>query len=218
MEPCGDKTADMGDVGQDQRPDPVGDRPESCIIDRPRVGAGADHDDLRLVLHREGLHLVEVDGLGLAIHPVKNPAIEPSGETGGTPVGEMAPVGEVHPQDRIPGLQDGKINGHVGLNARMRLHVDMLRPEELLAPLDGQPLDDIDEFAPPVVSCARVPLGVLVGHDAPLGLQDSLADEVFRGDHFEFSCLSPGLLPDGLRDLRVGLHQIGHGWMYSLPV
>ena len=88
----------------------------------------------------------------------------------------------------------------------MRLDVDMLRPEELFAPLDGQTFDDIDELASPVVSGSRIPLGVLVGHDAPLGLQNGLADEVFRGDHFEFSRLPPGFLPDGLCDLRVGLH------------
>ena len=105
METGGDKTADVGDVGQDQRPDLVGDGPEFLIIDRPRVGAGADDDDLRLVLLREGLHLVEIDGLGLPVHAVENAAIELSGKAGRTPVGEMAPVGEVHPQDRVPGLE-----------------------------------------------------------------------------------------------------------------
>ncbi len=122
----------------------------------------------------------------------------------------MPPVGEVHPEDRVPRLKHGEIDGHVGLNARMGLDVCVLRPEELLAPLDGQPLHDVDKLASPVVSPARIALGVLVRHDAALGLQDGLADKVLRGDHLQFPRLSPGFLADRLRDLRIGLHQIRH--------
>ncbi len=206
METGGDQAADMGDVGHDQRPDLVGDGPELLVIDGPGIGTGADDDDLRLVLLGQGLHLVEIDGLGLSIHPVENAMVKPPGKTGRAPVREMAPVGEVHTQDRVSRFEDGKIDGHVGLNARMRLDIGMFRPEELLAPFDGQPLHDVDELASPVVPAAGIALGILVRHHAPLGLQDGLADEVLRGDHFKLSRLSAGFLPDGLRDLRIGLH------------
>jgi hypothetical protein len=88
----------------------------------------------------------------------------------------------------------------------MRLDIGMLRPKELLAPFDGQPLHDIDELTPSVVPATGIALGVLVRHHTPLGFQDGLTDKVFRGDHLKFSRLSAGFLPDGLCNLRVGLH------------
>jgi hypothetical protein len=122
----------------------------------------------------------------------------------------MPPVGQIHAQDRIPRFENRKIDGHVGLNARMRLDIGVLRPEELLAPFDGQPLHHVDELAPPIVAATGITFGVLVGHHTPLGFQDGLADEVLRGDHLEFFRLSPGFLTDGLRDLRVSLHEVRH--------
>jgi hypothetical protein len=122
----------------------------------------------------------------------------------------MAPVGEIHAQDRIPGFEDRKIDRHVGLNPRMGLDIGVLRPEELLAPFDGQPFHHVDELAPPIVAATGITFGVLVGHHTSLGFQDCLADEVLRCDHLEFFRLSPCFLADGLRDLRVGLHEIRH--------
>ena len=206
----GDEAADVGDVGQNDGSDGVGDGPELLVVDRPGVGARADDDDLRAVLPGQGLNLVEVDGLRFPVHPVENAAVKLAREADRTSVGEMAPVGEAHPEDRVPGLEHGEIDGHVGLNARMGLDVGVLRPEKLFAPLDGEALHDVDELAPAVVSRPRIALGVLVGHDAALGLQDSLADEVLRGDHLQFSRLPARLLADRLGDLRVGLHQIRH--------
>jgi len=81
-------------------------------------------------------------------------------------------------------------------------------PEERLRALDGQRLDDVDELAAVVVPLPRVSLGVLVRHDAALGLQDRLVDEVLRRDEFQLSGLPLRLLQDGGRHL--GVHFLEH--------
>ena len=212
METGGDETADVGDIGEDQRPDLIGDDPELLIIDDPGVGAGADDDDLRAVFLREGFDLVEIDGFRLPVHAVEDAAVELSRETGRTSVRKMTPMGEVHPEDCVAWLKHCEIDCHIGLNACVGLNIGVFRPEKLLAPGNGQPLHDVDELASSIISPARIALCVLVRHDASLGLKNGLADEVFRGDHFQLSGLSPGFLENCLRDLRVGLHQIRHGF------
>jgi len=52
MKTGGDQTADMGDVGEDEGPDLIGNDTELFIIDRSRVGACADDDHLRAVALR----------------------------------------------------------------------------------------------------------------------------------------------------------------------
>ncbi len=146
----------------------------------------------------------------LLIDAVVDDLVEAPREIGGAAVGEMPAVGEVHAQDRVPRLQDGEVDGHVGLGARVRLDVRVVGPEELLGPLDGERLDDVDELAAVVVSLARVSLGVLVGHDASLGLEDRLVDEVLRRDELQLSGLSLRFLQDGGRHLGIDLLQHGH--------
>ena len=78
-----------------------------------------------------------------------------------------------------PGLDGGKVGGHVGLSARVGLHVGVVNSEQVFGALDGQALCYVNELAAAVVAPSRVALGVLVGHHRSLGLQDSAAGVVF---------------------------------------
>ena len=91
-----------------------------------------------------------------------------AGKIDRTAVGEMSAVGQVHAENGISGLNGGKISPHVGLGTRMRLHVGVLRPEQLPGPLDGQVFGHVHIFAAPVVTLAGIAFGVFVGHDAAL--------------------------------------------------
>ena len=94
----------------------------------------------------------------------------------------------------------------------MGLDVGVPRSEEATGPLASQVLDDIDELAASIVSPPRIPLGVLVGQYAALGLQDSLTDEILRGDHLQGGLLATGLAEDGLGHLGIhGPHMVEHG-------
>ena len=59
----GDEPGDVRHVGDHRRADVAPDLADALEVDDPRIGAGADHDHLRLVLVREPLELVVVDAL-----------------------------------------------------------------------------------------------------------------------------------------------------------
>ncbi len=103
-----------------------------------------------------------------------------------------------------PGWHHRQVDGHVGLGAGVGLDVGVLGAEELLGPVDGQGLDDVDVLAAAVVALAGVALGVLVGHHRAHGGQDRLRHEVLRGDQLEALVLAAPLVLEGVRDLGVG--------------
>ena len=61
----------------------------------------------------------------------------------------------------------------------MRLDIRVLGSEELLCPVYGKLLDDIDILAAAVVSRAGVALGIFISQMASHGLHNGAAGEVF---------------------------------------
>ena len=105
-------------------------------------------------------------------------------------------MGQVEPQHRVARLQRREIDGHVGLRAAVRLHVGVLGAEQLLGPVDGQLLDDVDVLAAAVVAPAGIALGVLVGQHAAGGLHHGGAGVVLAGDHLQAVLLALHLVGD----------------------
>ena len=95
-------------------------------------------------------------------------------------MGKMPPSSQIHSQDAISGLQGSEIDCHVSAYPGVRLHIGMLRPEELLRALDSQVLDDIHVSVAAMVALAGIPFQGLVGEDAALHFQNCPAGEVRR--------------------------------------
>ncbi len=205
MHLCGDEPGDVSHVGDHRRADVAPDPADALEVEDPRVGAGADHDHLRLVLVREPLELVVVDALILGADAVGDDRVELAGEVERMAVGEMAAVREVHAEHGVARLQQGEVHGHVRLRARVRLHVGMFGAEQLLRAGDRQRLGDVDELAATVIALPGIPLGVLVGHDRAGRLEDRLADEVLGRDQLEPGVLALHLVLDRAGDLGIGL-------------
>src|SRR5437899_5450072 len=79
----------------------------------------------------------------------------------------------------------------------MRLHVHVLRAENLLTTMDGEILHCVHMLTATVVSLSRVPFGVLIGHDGALSGQDGGTGEILRGNQKQ-----PVTLPFFLGDNR----------------
>ncbi|MDR6356321.1 hypothetical protein Q3H58_002992 [Pseudomonas psychrotolerans] len=109
----------------------------------------------------------------------------------------MTTVGQAHAEDGIAGLQQGQVDGGVGLGTRVRLDVGVVGAEQLLGALDGQLLDLVDVLAATVVALARIAFGVLVGQHAALGFHDALAGVVLRSDQLQVMLLAPRFLAHG---------------------
>ena len=189
-------------VDHEQRAHLVGDVAEALPVGAQRVGGGAGHDHARVELAREVAHLVVVDLLGLA-QAVGHGVVELAGEVHRRAVREVAAVRERHAEDRVAGLEHGHVDGLVRLRARVRLHVGVLRAEELLHALDGEALGHVDELAAAVVALAGVALRVLVGEDRSLRGHHRGTRVVLGGDEFEAVFLAPVLVADGLPDFGV---------------
>ena len=78
-------------------------------------------------------------------------------------VGQVTAVGQAHAHDSIAGLEQRKVDRHVGLRARVGLHVDVLRAKERLSAIPGQILHHVHVFAAAVVAVSRVAFGRFVG-------------------------------------------------------
>src|SRR5690606_12674729 len=105
-------------------------------------------------------------------------------------------------------------HGLVGLRARMRLHVGVVRAEQLLQPVDRQPLGHVHELAAAVVALAGVTLGVLVGQLGALRLHHPRAGVVLRGDQLDMVLLSAPLVGDGGGQFRVVTFDAGVFWKH----
>ena len=201
----GDEAGDVRHVGHHRRADALRDFADAREIDDARIGARADHDHLRLVLVGQPRKLVVIDALVVFAHAVRNDRVELAREIQRMAVGEMPAVREVHPEHGVARLQQREIHGHVGLRARVWLHVGVLGAEQRLRAIDRERFGDVDELAAAVVALAWIAFGVLVRQHRACRFEDGAADEVFRRDQFEAVVLPALLVAHGLRDLGIGV-------------
>ena len=199
----GDQACRVGHVRHQQGAAFPSDLTHSLEVDFAGVGAGSGHDELGPVLTGQFSQGIVVDGFRVLPDSVGNDAIHPAGEVQRMAMGEVSPVGQVHAEDGLPGLQCRHVNGHVGLCSGMGLHVGMIGAEQFLGPVDGQLLHHVGKLAAAVVAAAGVALRILVGEHAAGGLQDSLAHEILRGNEFQLVGLTPSFPIDGVENLRI---------------
>ena len=119
----------------------------------------------------------------------------------------MAAGVEAEPHEAVAGLEQREEHGLVGLGAGMGLDVGEVAIEQPLGPVDGQLLGHVHIFAAAVVAPAGIALGVFVGQDRALGLQDGLGDDVLGGDELDVVLLAAELMLDRCGDLRVRFRQ-----------
>ena len=112
-------------------------------------------------------------------------------------------------EDRVAGLEDCEVDGHVRLRPGVRLDVRVLGSEERLRAVDRELLDLVDDLAAAVVAAARIPLGVLVRRDAPDGLQHRRPREVLGRDELDLAALALELALEERRDLRIDVGEPG---------
>ena len=132
VDACGDQARDVRHVRHHDRADALRRRADAREVDDAGIRARADHDHLRLVLVGQPIELVVVDPLVVRLHAVGDDFVQQARKVERVAVRQVAAVREVHAEDGVARLHDREIHGHVGLRARVRLHVGVLGAEELL--------------------------------------------------------------------------------------
>ena len=187
----------------------VADLADALEVERARIGARAGEEDLRLHLQRLLLEGVVVDALGRAVHGVRHDVVELAGEVDGGAVRQVPALVERKGEDRVPGLDGGEVDGHVGGTAAVRLHVRVFGPEELAGALPRQLLGGVHWQAARVPALARIPLGVLVHQHAAGGETHGAGRGVFGGDEVDLRILLHHLRLDGGVDLGIVVREAG---------
>jgi hypothetical protein len=122
-------------------------------------------------------------------------------------MGQVTAGIEAHAQQRVAGLGQRQKHGLVGLAAGVGLDIGEVAVKQLLGPLDGEFLGDIDKLAAAIVAPARIALGILVGHHRALRFQNGARDDVLRSDQLDLVALASELALDGTEQFRIGISQ-----------
>ena len=201
------KPGDVRDIDHHHRSGFFRDFGDSIEIDNSWIRAGPNDDQFGFVLFGQTRQFVIIDHFRILAYSVWHDAIVLSGEIQRVTVGEMAAMRQVHSQHRIAGLQDGKIDRHIGLASRMRLNIHVLGAEEFLCARDREVLDHIDELTTAVVAAARIPFGVLICKHGTRCFKNTPVREIFRSDQFQTSGLPPFFIFDSGVDFRIEFFQ-----------
>ena len=163
--------------------------------------------------------LVVVDALRLAVDAVGHEVVEAPAEVHRRAVGEVPTLVEAHPHDLVAGVEQREEGGHVGVGARVRLHVGVVGAEQLAQAVAGERLGFVDHRVAAVVALRRVALGVLVGEHRALRREHRGRREVLRRDELHRGVLADRLAADDVGDLGIGRGQrVGTSVLTSEPL
>src|ERR1017187_10038029 len=131
-------------------------------------------------------------------------------------MGEMAAVRQVQSHDGVARRHHRPVGGLVGLRTRVRLHVHILRAEDLLGALARQVLHHVGVLATAVITLARIALRVFVGEHAGGGFQHGLGSKILARDQLQLSVLTGGFVLNGIVDLRIHFgERAGHAFSFG---
>jgi hypothetical protein len=173
------------------------------------MARSAFDDDLGAFPRRDGADLVVVDELVRLAHSVGDHVEQLAREVDRRTVREMSPMGQLHPHESVAGGEKGEVGRRIRLRPRMRLHVDVLGPEDLCGALDRQVFDDVDVLTTAVVAASRISLCVLIGERRAQRGEDRRRGEVLGGDQLDLGVLAMDLGEDRLGRCGIDLCQRG---------
>lgn len=208
VRPARHQAADVRHVHEHVGADLVADLADLGPVYEARVGRGPGDYHLRPELERHPAHLVVVYEFRIFVHAVAVDVEVFARYRGAGAVRQVAAAGEVHAHQRVARLHQGQVDRNVRLGARVRLHVRVLRAEELAGPPAADLLDLVHIFAAAVEAAAGVALGVFVGQVAAHSLHHRRGGEVLRCDELDMVPLPLQLPLHGGKYFRVLAAQV----------
>ena len=205
----GDQSGRVGHVDEQQRAHLVGDFAHTFVVPFARIGRGAADDELRTVFQRLAFHVFVVDRAGLLVELVPDGVEIHARHVDRRAVRQVSAVRKIEPHEGVARFENGEEDRHVGLCARMGLHIGVFGSVETADALDGQRLDLVHHLAAAVVAGGGIALGILVREYRAHGLHDLVADEVLRCDEFDAMRLTAALGGDQIENPGVSFHIAG---------
>src|SRR5579875_1377286 len=107
MRASGNEPGKVCHVYDEERADLISNLAHAWKIEDARIGAASAHNHLRLLARSNLLQFVIVNHFGVLAHAIGDHAIKLAGKIQLVPVGQMAAVGKIEAENRIPGTEDG---------------------------------------------------------------------------------------------------------------
>ena len=198
------QTGDVSHIHHQKRPGFMSDLGHFAEVDLSRIGGSARNDHLRPVLPGQAADFLVIDQAGFFVYAVGHKMKILAAQIHGASVGQMAAVGQVHPQHHVAGLQHGEINRRIGLRAAVGLHVGVLGVEQLFGPVTGNILGYIHILTAAIVAPSRITFRIFVRQRGTHRLQNSRRNKIFRSDQFNMHALALHFVRYGLKNF--GIH------------
>src|SRR5271170_2048289 len=103
MRAAGDQSGEMRHVDQQQGAGLVGNLTHPGKVEDARISAASANDQLWPLSLGDPLQFVVVNHLGLALHSIRDDAVEFAGKVQLVAVGQVTAVGEVKAEDGVSG-------------------------------------------------------------------------------------------------------------------
>ncbi len=203
VNPGGDKSGDVGNVGEEESTDGAGNLTHAGKVDCTGVGGGTNGDHFRFFSDGGGGNLVVVDPTRFGIDAVIDNLIQFSAEIHRVTVGEVTPVGEIHGENPVAWLEGCEVDSSIGLTAGMGLNIGMVGPEEFLCPFDGEHLGLVDGVTASIIPFGGIAFGIFVREDRSSNLHHGGVGEIFGGNQLEVALLPGEFLAHDGGDLGV---------------
>ena len=182
---AGHQARNMGHIHHEHGAVAVGDLAQLG----PGIGGSTGHQQFGTDLgHLLGQGVVVDEAV--FVHAIRNKVVVLAAHVHRGTVGQMTALGQVHAHDGVAHIEQGKVDGQVGLGAGMGLHVGVLGAEELASPADGDVLHLVHILAAAVVTVAGITFGILVGEHAAHGGYDGGGDDVLAGNQLNVLALA----------------------------
>ena len=124
-------------------------------------------------------------------------------------MGKMAAGRQTEAHESVAGRHQRYEGRGVGGRPGVRLDICEFASKKPRNPFYRHRFRDVHELATAVITPAGQALGIFIGENRPLGLQNGHADDVFRSDKLDLVPLALKLAADDIADFRIALGKTG---------
>ena len=159
----GNQTGGVSHVDHEDGAYLIGNLTHAGIIPFTRIGARAAHNQLGMCAVGYFGHLVVINEAGVLLHIVTYGIEHKAREINRASVAQVTAVIQVHTHEGVARTEHRHEHRHVGLRARVGLHIGILGIEDSLQTVDGEVFGLVHNLAAAIVAVAGIAFGILVG-------------------------------------------------------
>ena len=186
----------------------VGDGTHTGVIPVAAICAGTTDDEFWLFAKSHFFHHIIVNETVAFSHIIFAVVEHHTREIHWATMREVSAHCEVEAHKLVARFQASQEHCHIGLCARVRLHIGIFSTEQFFDALDSNVFALVNALATAVIAMARIAFGILVGEATAHSFHHLRANEVFTCNQFHTFVLALIFLLDNVEDFVVLVHSL----------